>query len=492
MSKTALYRKYRSRSLQDLVGQEHITTTLSNALTKDSISHAYLFTGPHGVGKTSTARIMAYAINDIDYDEAAPLPIDIIEIDAASNRRIDEIRDLRETIHIAPTELRYKVYIIDEVHMLTKEAFNALLKTLEEPPAHAIFILATTEAHKLPSTIISRTQQFVFRPVQREYMVKHLAYIASEEQIPIDPGALEILAQHSGGSFRDAISMLDQVSQTDKEHITPEHIQHMLGVIDDHALSVIDESIHAQNIQVLSTTLRELFNSGKTATRIALQYAEFLRNQLAESNNTSNRLHTIETIKKLLSISRSSDPELQLEIVLIGSSLLPEFDKKVQKPTKSHVPPKAKTQPSSETTKSSKTRKEKEDSTTKPPVPVQKIELTQSEDWDDILAYTKENATPLYAVLRQCIPAVDEKQVHIQFKYALHHRKASRSNYQELLAKIVGKVYGDREFKMSHNPTAQAQPPAIEKTIESQDKSENTDTISEISSLLGGEIVNLK
>ena len=155
----ALYRKYRSRSLIEVVGQEHIVSTLQNALKSRQISHAYLFSGPRGVGKTSVARILAHEINELPYKDDS-LELDIIEIDAASNRRIDEIRDLRDKIHIAPTSGKYKVYIIDEVHMLTKEAFNALLKTLEEPPAHCVFILATTEAHKLPATIVSRTQRF--------------------------------------------------------------------------------------------------------------------------------------------------------------------------------------------------------------------------------------------------------------------------------------------------------------------------------------------
>src|SRR3954469_978365 len=162
----ALYRKYRPRGFDDAVGQPHITTTLARAIKAGKLSHAYLFTGPRGVGKTSIARILAHEINELPYTDES-IHLDIIEIDAASNRRIDEIRDLRDKVHIAPTSAKYKVYIIDEVHMLTKEAFNALLKTLEEPPEHVIFILATTEVHKLPETIISRTQRFSFKPADK-------------------------------------------------------------------------------------------------------------------------------------------------------------------------------------------------------------------------------------------------------------------------------------------------------------------------------------
>src|SRR5882757_2916171 len=213
----ALYRKYRSKKLSELVGQEHITKTLEQAIKSGRISHAYLFTGPRGVGKTSTARILAHAINGLPYGDGET-HLDIIEIDAASNNSVEDIRDLREKVYVAPSSGKYKVYIIDEVHMLSKAAFNAILKTLEEPPAHAVFILATTEAHKLPQTIVSRTQRFTFRPIEPAKAVKHLRSIAKAEHIDVDDEALQLVASHGDGSFRDSISLLDQ-ARSSSEHI---------------------------------------------------------------------------------------------------------------------------------------------------------------------------------------------------------------------------------------------------------------------------------
>jgi DNA polymerase-3 subunit gamma/tau len=224
----ALYRKYRSKSFSEVIGQKHITDTLEKAIESDRISHAYLFTGPRGVGKTSVARILAYAVNGLDYANEE-MHLDIIEIDAASNRRIDEIRDLRDKVNITPTSAKYKVYIIDEVHMLTREAFNALLKTLEEPPQHVIFILATTESHKLPETIISRTQRYNFKPFDIKTATEYLASIAKKEKIQASPEALELLAEFGDGSFRDSISLLDQLSSAGEE-ITAELVRQRLGL----------------------------------------------------------------------------------------------------------------------------------------------------------------------------------------------------------------------------------------------------------------------
>src|SRR6266403_3541450 len=213
MSDQALYRKYRSANFDEVIGQDHVVKTLITAIANGRLSHAYLFTGPRGVGKTSAARLLARALNCTGSPKpcnqcancraAINSSLDVVEIDAASNRSIDSVRDLREKISLAPTAGQYKIYIIDEVHMLTAEAFNALLKTLEEPPAHAVFILATTEAHKLPETIISRTQRFNFRPASLGDLTSHLSKIAQAENIAVEPEALTVIAAASRGGFRD-------------------------------------------------------------------------------------------------------------------------------------------------------------------------------------------------------------------------------------------------------------------------------------------------
>src|SRR5665213_2979970 len=264
----ALYRKYRPKSLSEVVGQEHITQTLEQALKQGRISHAYLFTGPRGVGKNSVARILAHAINDLPYDDDSA-DLDIIEIDAASNRRIDEIRELRDKVYVAPTSAKYKVYIIDEVHMLTREAFNALLKTLEEPPAHAVFILATTDAHKLPDTIVSRTQRFSFKPVEADKVAPHLIDIARTEKIKVSDEALQMLAEYGEGSFRDSISLLDQAgNQSDKIELSD--VQRLLGMPPAEAIEdLLTATISGAETASLMRAVTALYEQGYQAAAIA-------------------------------------------------------------------------------------------------------------------------------------------------------------------------------------------------------------------------------
>ena len=226
----ALYRKYRPQTFNDIVGQNHIVSVLKNAIDKNQISHAYLFYGSRGTGKTSIAKIFANEVNRNEIYQKEN--VDIIEIDAASNNGVDEVRDIKEAIKFLPTEGKYKVYIVDEVHMLTTAAFNALLKTLEEPPAHVIFILATTEIHKIPATILSRCQRFEFKNLSQEQLIDRLRYIAKEENLVIEEAAIEKIATLAKGGLRDAISILDQVSNY-SEQITLGHILEVTSSISE-------------------------------------------------------------------------------------------------------------------------------------------------------------------------------------------------------------------------------------------------------------------
>ncbi|SEO85053.1 DNA polymerase III subunit gamma/tau [Paenibacillus sp. OV219] len=280
MSHIALYRAWRPQTFQDMVGQKHIIQTLQNAIREQRVSHAYLFNGPRGTGKTTAAKVMAKAINC----ERGPTPepcnvcdacrgitagtiMDVVEIDAASNRGIDEIRDIRDKVRYAPSEVRYKVYIIDEVHMLTSEAFNALLKTLEEPPAHVIFILATTEPHKLPATIISRCQRFDFRQVSMPEQTERLRQICDEEGIQAEDDALAYIARLSDGGMRDAISLLEQVSAYGGERITLGDAIDVTGGLATEQFKQLADAIRDRDAAAVMPLVEGLMQAGKSADK---------------------------------------------------------------------------------------------------------------------------------------------------------------------------------------------------------------------------------
>lgn len=290
MAYIALYRKWRPQTFKDLVGQEHISRTLANAITSGHIGHAYLFAGPRGTGKTSTAKILAKALNC----EHGPTPepcgqceqcrkiadgssMDVFEIDAASNRGIDEIRDLRETVKFAPVDGRYKVYIIDEVHMLTTEAFNALLKTLEEPPAHVVFILATTEAHKVPPTIQSRCQRYDFKRITVEEIESRLRYITAEMKMEAEDEALAMIAIQADGGMRDALSILDQCAALAEGTITAERVRQILGLVGHDWIYKMTKALAARNVQEALQILAELLRDGKDLKQILSELSLHLR-----------------------------------------------------------------------------------------------------------------------------------------------------------------------------------------------------------------------
>jgi DNA polymerase III subunit gamma/tau len=335
MSEVSLYRKYRPHNFDNLVGQDHVKQTLINAIKTDHIAHAYLFTGPRGTGKTSTARLIAKALNcqnlkddfepcnecELCKDIATGRLIDLIEIDAASNRGIDEVRDLKEKINFAPSRSKYKVYIIDEVHMMTKEAFNALLKTLEEPPSHAYFILATTEVHKIPETIISRCQRFDFRRINSKALLTRLSYISQKEDIKAEDEALAEITKYADGGLRDAIGLLEQLTTDNK--LTHQHVHEMLGITSNSLLENLLSVLKQNDTKAALGIVHDLHSNGSDLNQFIHDFLEVLRLNMLESVNTGSKAETgrligmIEDFKEAQGNLLLSIPQLALEIAVI-------------------------------------------------------------------------------------------------------------------------------------------------------------------------------
>jgi len=485
VSKIALYRKYRPTNFDELYGQEHIATTLKNSVAGDSFSHAYLFSGPRGTGKTSAARILAKALNCEHNKEGNPdgtcekcklieagKTVDIIEIDAASHTQVDNIREvIIEKANFAPTSLKYKVYIIDEAHMLSKSSFNALLKTLEEPPAHAVFILATTEINKIIPTIQSRCQRFDFHRIDDASMITRLSFIAKSEKIDIDERSLQMIVRASEGGFRDAISLLDQASDLAGGKITEATLSSVLGLADFASVEDFVFAITAKDASLALTIFHKALEDGYEPAQFFKNTLETLRRLLFASvsgiseiglsdstlkmftealKKTSSReiLDVIDTLIKTESAYKFSVlPQLTIEIATIKICLAAE---KVTK-----VLPAA----STSTTEETKTNSSQETQTPEKP----KSKGNTEAKWQQFLLEVKGRNTSIHAVLRVCESDFTGNTVSLTFPYKFHKERVEDTKNRELVEDVLAKVYGEKYIvkcilrtSMSHEPAAVA------------------------------------
>jgi DNA polymerase-3 subunit gamma/tau len=489
----ALYRKYRSRSLAEVVGQKHVTDILARSIAAGRIAHAYLLTGPRGVGKTSIARILAHEINQLPYSEETS-HLDIIEIDAASNNGVEDVRDLREKVQIAPVSAAKKVYIIDEVHMLSKAAFNALLKTLEEPPEHAVFILATTDADKLPATIISRTQRFSFRAITPADAKAHLAFIAKKEGIKITDDALEIIARRGDGSFRDSISLLDQLGSLadDKEGITKDLVEQSLGLAPAEHVEKLLDAYENRDIKAIVTLVDEGEQSGIQASVLVSQLIQTVRDHIAD------KPQLLPLLDQLLDVAKSQQPGLKLLTVLASHSApkpktaalvsppaevsapVKELEKIATAPQtvssqsassrsdisgSKHLQPERKATPGPDFAPGAKplasgdgrkgdqspasTKAANPEETKKPRGPANLGAL----DWQAFIDYTRQNYVAIYSVLSKCGYEIDGDKLIIYTLNNFYKKKLDDAKYRVNIAMSLEAVgAGDPEIETVGTP----------------------------------------
>ncbi|MCJ7717852.1 MAG: DNA polymerase III subunit gamma/tau [Anaerolineales bacterium] len=475
-----LYLKWRPGNWSEVIGQDHIITTLKNAIRQDRVSHAQLFSGPRGTGKTSTARILAKAVNCLA-DDLTQRPcnecahclsvnrgefLDLIEIDAASNTSVEDVRDLREKINFSPNQGRYKVYIIDEVHMLSKPAFNALLKTLEEPPPHAMFILATTEVHKIPITVISRCQRHDFRRISVPEIVKHLKVMAGSESIDVDQDVLGLIARQATGSLRDAISILDQLSSAEQK-ITPDLAHQVLGTSPDQAvLNFVDAILEADAAGGLNT-LHESAERGNDPAQFTRQVIAYFRNVLLMLMENPDRIDVpsdvfsvIEKhsrslgIKDLLDLIRifnaaindrggSWQPTLPLEMAFLealdirGGAATPS--------TKKPAPKKASQKKSEKQPKAATIKKipaKQKETPAKSTEPGQQP-LTVLQQWKDILERVRDTNPATQGILNSSKPlGIKDNQLVLSFRSEAIKEKMEKSEHLQICQDVIEKVIG--------------------------------------------------
>lgn len=479
----ALYSKWRPRRWESVIGQDHIIQTLRNAVTSNRIVHAYLFAGPRGTGKTTTARLLAKAVNCLD-DDLAERPcgkcahcqalnsgrfLDLIEIDAASNTSVDDVRDLREKINFSPNLGRYKVYVIDEVHMLSNAAFNALLKTLEEPPAHAIFILATTEVHKIPATVLSRCQRHEFRRIPVSDIIANLEELAAKEQFQVSRETLVLIARQSTGSLRDAISLLDQLSSTG-ENIDLELARNILGTATSQAVIEVVDSLLACDPGAGLDHIHKALDSGSDVRQFTRQIVEYLRSLLlikvgevnpsnetpemeaqlkdhAKKINTPDLIRTIRLFNQAANDSRASwQPGLPLEVAFIEAcqtladpnpQTAPVNPATSDRPT----PTAQKKQPPSEI--HAKAVREGNVSQVTPTPGDDQLSSKLNQNWPHVLGMVRKEHPNLYGLLNSCQSRhLAGSVVILGFSSDILKNQMAKRENVEIVQQIVSQVLG--------------------------------------------------
>lgn len=459
----ALYRKYRSKSLSEIVGQDHVTSLLDRALELNKVAHAYLLTGPRGTGKTSVARILAHKITGLPYD-IEDNNLDIIEIDAASNNGVDNVRDLREKALVAPVKSQKKVYIIDEVHMLSKSAFNALLKIIEEPPEHVVFILATTDFDKVPDTIVSRTQRYNFRLIDESTVADHLAFIAKEESIKIDTDALNLIAERGGGSLRDSISLLDQIQHSESKNgeITRSDIEASLGLATKDEINAIGEAILSGDALKIITAVRQPELRGIGAVSVADQLYNWIQ------RNLESYPYLVTYFEDLIKVQKSHRPDVAILVAVLKFAVKMPEPQIIQRPStqESHRPDslsmssKITEEPiaTAKTTKILDTESKQDDDSSD--IASQK-DIQQKDqnkknnfNWQSVLDYLNDHKSEfkgIHAILEKSKPIVKDNKVSL---YVLNKfNKTKLDKRRAVLGKILSESgVGDFEIEIIDRP----------------------------------------
>jgi len=507
MAEVSLYRKYRPQNFENLVGQDHIRTTLLNAFKNGNPAHAYLFCGPRGTGKTSTARLLAKALNCTNpTPEGEPCDkcemciairesnlIDLMEIDAASNRGIDEIRDLKDKINFAPTRAKNKIYIIDEVHMLTKEAFNALLKTLEEPPDHVFFVLATTEVHKVPETIISRCQRFDFKRIDKKAISTRLMYIAQMEGIDAEQPAIDAIAHIAEGGLRDAIGLFEQL--TVEKKLKFEQVRTVLGISGQSALDSFYKYIFSNDIKGAIAEIHDLYAQGLDLIQFTKDFLEFLRQKMLNSteqedtNQTKQILKTINLFQEAyFQLKSTTIPQLPLEIASIKCTTIPNSNEA----NKPELKPEIKTNPN--------IKIERTHSQIKTNISEQERQ-TPSEKPDLTISYVKENWPRIIELIKTPFARMSFKEgrplkvengiVTIEFSSSFHKEKVDTTEIKLEIDSAIANIFKQRgrvEFVLGKvELTTEKQEPEL--TTSEKDQEPKTDLANEAINMFGGELI---